>query len=208
MENWKVALSSFMCTMQTCLHLKNTNHFTVILKARAVGMKSVYVELLWKYLHQVWREGRGFFLFFAAYPKFLMGILHNWSSAFPWGKCNHVTSIFFLCILRNWWCDPIGSLYLFTFTFVHFRILCYLGKSRGVGEARTWLRLLYCWFFLPLQRRCAFPNLILSWGEEGRNHKNDYQVGVGLGLGLVRGMGQRECESGGSSFGTGYNKLL
>lgn len=65
MENWKVALSSFMCTMQTCLHLKNTDHFRVVLKARAVGIKYGYAELLQKYLHQVWREGREFFFFFS-----------------------------------------------------------------------------------------------------------------------------------------------
>lgn len=170
-------------------------------------MKCVYVELLQKCLHQVWREGRDFFLFFATYPEFLMGILQHWRSAFPWGKCNHLTSIFFLCILRNWWFDPLGSLYQFTVAFVHFRrIFRYLGKKKG--EKRIWLDLLYFWFFLPLQRRCAFPNLILSWGEGGKNQVNNYQVGVGVGLGLVRGMGHRGCELGGSSFGTGYNKLL
>lgn len=132
-----------------------------------------------------------FFFFFATYPEFLMGILHNWSSAFPWGRCNHLTSFFFICIPRNWWFDPMGSLYLFMVTFVHFRsILCYLGKrERKKINKMIWRSLLCCQFFLLHQGRCAFPNLILSWSEGGRNQRNDYRVGGGVGKGgLVRGI--------------------
>lgn len=202
MENWKVAPSSFMCTMQTCLHLKNTNHFRVMLKAHAVGLKCAYVELLQKCLYQAWRESRNFFLFFAPYPEFLMGILHHWRSAFPWEKCNHLISFFFLCILRNWWFDPMGSLYLFSYI-CSFQEDSVLPRKKGRGS--IWLGLLYCWLFLPLQRRCGFSNLILSWGEGGKNQRN---MGVGFGLGLLGGIGHRECELGGSNFGTGYNKLI
>lgn len=96
-----------------------------------------------------------FFHFFATYPEFLMGILHNWRAAFPWGKCNHLTSFFFICILRNWWFNPMGSLYLFTVTFAHLkRILCYLGKRGGKKKKRIWLSLLFCQFFLPHRGMC------------------------------------------------------
>lgn len=53
------------------------------------------------------------------------------------------------------------------------------GKKRKEKKKGIWHSLLYCEFFLLHQGRCAFPNLILSWGEGGRNQRNYYQVGGG-----------------------------
>lgn len=74
------------------------------------------------------------------------------------------------------------------------------GKKRG--KKRIWLSLLYCQFFLPHQGRYAFPNLILNWGEGGRNERNDYQV-RGKEGGWWEEYGGREHGSGDSSFETG-----
>lgn len=147
-----------------------------------------------------------FFHFFATYPEFLMGILHNWRAAFPWGKCNHLTSFFFICILRNWWFNPMGSLYLFTVTFAHLkRILCYLGK-RG-GKKKKGFGLVYCFASSFCHTEgCAFPNLIVGGYEGGRNQRNGDQVWGGKDGG--RRMGEGMWIRRRNGFETGCNKLL
>lgn len=80
-EWWEIERLLEAVSCVPCKHIC-TNHLRAILKAHAVGMKCVYAELLQKCLHQVWREGRDFFLSFATYPEFLTGILHYWRSVF------------------------------------------------------------------------------------------------------------------------------
>lgn len=85
------------------------------------------------------------------------------------------------------------SVHSYICSFQEYSVLSGKKRKEKKKTKMIWRSLLYCQFFLLHQGRWAFPNLILSWSEGGRNQRNDYRVGGVVGKG---GAGERNMGGG------------